>query len=183
MAPNTNNIPFTTEELTSGLKALRLGKAAGPDRIPAEFYRQAYIEHSFEDPVTGRRRFWREYVLAPTLATVFNKLQDSGGGYQPWAMGSIAPVPKPKGNPLSMDDHRGIAMGPALGKLFSLMLMKRLDGWAENDNLRAETQFGFRPKRGTLEGCFLLKHVVDSHTAQGKPLFAAFIDLKKNMTV
>jgi hypothetical protein len=179
MAPNTNNIPFTTEELTSGLKALRLGKAAGPDRIPAEFYRQAYIEHSFEDPVTGRRRFWREYVLAPTLATVFNKLQDSGGFYQPWAMGSIAPVPKPKGNPLSMDDHRGIAMGPALGKLFSLMLMKRLDGWAENDNLRAETQFGFRPKRGTLEGCFLLKHVVDSHTAQGKPLFAAFIDFKK----
>jgi hypothetical protein len=48
-----------------------------------------------------------------------------------------------------MDDHRGIAMGPALGKLFSLMLIKRLDGWDEKDNLRAETQFGFRPKRGT----------------------------------
>jgi hypothetical protein len=41
-------------------------------------------------------------------------------------------------------------------------------------------QFGFRPKRGTLDG-FLLKHVVDSHTAQGKLLFAAFNDLKKNL--
>ncbi len=66
MAPNTNNIPFTTEKITSGLKALRLGKAAGPDQIPTEFYRQDYIEHSFEDPFTGRRRIWREYVLAPT---------------------------------------------------------------------------------------------------------------------
>jgi hypothetical protein len=80
-----------------------------------------------------------------------------------------------------MDDHRCIAMGPALGKLFSLMLMKRLEGWAEKDNLRSETQFGFRPKRGTVEGCFLLKHVVDSYTAQGKPLFAAFIDFKKSI--
>jgi hypothetical protein len=69
-----------------------------------------------------------------------NKLQDSGGFHQPWALGSIALVPKPKGNPLSMDDHRGFAMGPALGKLFSLMLMKHLDGWAEKDNLRAETR-------------------------------------------
>jgi hypothetical protein len=75
-----------------------------------------------------------------------------------------------------MDDHPDIAMGPALGMLFSLMLLMRLDGWAENDNLRAETQFGFRPQRGSLEGYFLLKHVIDSHTAQGKPFFAAFID-------
>jgi hypothetical protein len=59
------------------------------------------------------------------------------------------------------------------------MLKKHLDEWAEKDNLISETQFGFRPKRGTLEGCFLLKHVVDSHTAQGKPLFAAFIDFEK----
>jgi hypothetical protein len=79
MAPNTNNTPFTTEELTTGLQALRLGKAASPNQIPAEFCRQAYIEHSIEDPVSRRRRLWPEYVLAQTLATDFNKLQDSGG--------------------------------------------------------------------------------------------------------
>jgi hypothetical protein len=158
MAPNTNTPPFTTEELNAGLQALWLGKAAGPDRIPAEFYRHAYIEHSFVDPATRQRHSMREYALAHTLAMVFNKLQESGGGHQPWAMRSIAPVPDPKGTPLSMDDHRGIVMGPALGKLFSLMLMKRIDEWAENGNLRAETQFGFLPQRGTLEGCFLVKH-------------------------
>jgi hypothetical protein len=79
MSQNTNNTPFTTEELTAGLQALWLSKAAGPDRIPSEFYRQAYVEHSFVDPATWRRHSVREYAVAQTLAMVFNKLQESGG--------------------------------------------------------------------------------------------------------
>jgi hypothetical protein len=81
MPPNTNNTSFPTEELTAGLQAFQLGKAAGPDRRPAEFYRQAYIEHSFVDPATRRRRSVREYALAHTLAMVFNKMQESGGDH------------------------------------------------------------------------------------------------------
>ena len=78
-------------------------------------------------------------------------------------MGVVTPVPKPKGNPLCMDDHHPIVVGPALGKLFSIVLMRRLDTWAEDAQLRATTQFGFRQSQGMDEGSFLLKHVIDSY--------------------
>ncbi len=94
-------------------------------------------------------------------------------------MGVVTPVPKPKGNPLCMDDHRPIVVGPALGKLFSIVLMRRLDTWAEDAQLRATTQFGFRQWQGTDEGSFLLKHVIDSYRTLQKPVYAAFVDLRK----
>jgi hypothetical protein len=94
-------------------------------------------------------------------------------------MGVVTPVPKPKGNPLNMDDHRPIVVGPALGKLFSIVLMRRLDIWAENAQLRATTQFGFRKSQGTVEGTFLLKHVIDSYRTLEKTVYAAFVDLRK----
>ena len=121
----------------------------------------------------------RTYLLQETLTDIFNKVQAEGGFPDAWAMGVVTPVPKPKGNPLCMDDHRPIVVGPALGKLFSIVLMRRLDTWAEDAQLRATTQFGFRQSQGTDEGSFLLKHVIDSYRTLQKPVYAAFVDLRK----
>jgi hypothetical protein len=57
--------------------------------------------------------------------------------------------------------------------------MRRLDTWAEKAQLRATTQFGFRKSQGTDEGTFLLKHVIDSYRTLNKPVYAAFVDLRK----
>jgi hypothetical protein len=42
-----------------------------------------------------------------------------------------------KGNPSLLDNYRGIAVGSVFGKLFSLVLHKRLDAWAEEQGYRA----------------------------------------------
>jgi hypothetical protein len=51
---------------------------------------------------------------------------------------AVTPVPKPGGRPGREDDHKGIAVGPALGKLY--VLLSRLDRWADGSGLRARGQ-------------------------------------------
>jgi hypothetical protein len=78
---------------------------------------------------------WIQLRCHTAHTMVYSKLLESmEGGHLPWAMsmGDIAPVPKPKGTPLTMDDHCSIAMELALSKLSSVLLFKRVNGWAES---------------------------------------------------
>jgi hypothetical protein len=78
-----------------------------------------------------------------------------------------------------MDDYRGITVGSALSKLYSMVLMHRLDGWAERTGKRASGQAGFRKGRGTADASFVLNHVVDTYRKRGSAVYAAFIDFRK----
>ena len=78
-----------------------------------------------------------------------------------------------------MDDYRGITVGISIAKLYSLLLLSRLDKWAEQNQMRADCQAGFRHGRGTVDNAFILKHVVDKYKGEKKPVYAAFIDFKK----
>ena len=84
-----------------------------------------------------------------------------------------------KGSVSNLDDHRGIAVGSALAKLYSIILLKRLDKWAEGNGMRAKGQAGFRNGRGTLDNAFVLNHLIEKYRAKKKPLYAAFIDFRK----
>ena len=97
-----------------------------------------------------------------------------------WQLSALAPVPKPKGRPDVKGDHRGIAVGPVLGKLYSILWTARFDTWAEKQGLRASGQAGFRAKRGTPDNQFVLRHAIDKASLPGgKPLYCAFIDFSK----
>ena len=77
------------------------------------------------------------------------------------------------------DDHRGIAVSPVLAKLFAMVMLARLDKWAERRGFRAKGQAGFRAGRGTPYNLFVLRHMLDSAAARKHPLFCAFIDFSK----
>ena len=77
------------------------------------------------------------------------------------------------------DDHRGIAVSPVLAKLFAMVMLARLDKWAERRGFRAKGQAGFRAGRGTPDNRFVLRHMLDSAAARKHPLFCAFIDFSK----
>lgn len=147
-------------EVDRALTAMNLGKAVGYDRIPAEFFRQAYYEVRYVGD-DGKPRIVREYLLTPFLTSLFQKIL-SNKHYPPeWAIGVITPVPKPKGDILVMDNYRGIAVGSAISKIFAQVLMARIDRWAESYGWRAPTQFGFRKDKGTVDAVFMLRHLVD----------------------
>ena len=56
------------------------------------------------------------------------------------------------------------------GKLFT-----RLDGWTEKYQIYIEAQNGFRRGRGTVDSTF-----IDDFLAQGKKLYAYFVDYSKD---
>jgi hypothetical protein len=162
------NEPVSPAEVEAALDMMQSHKAPGTDGIPAEALSKAVAGHGDQ----------RRHVLAPFLAPLLTRVLH--GQYPAgWGVGALAPVPKPKGNPGVRDDYRGIAVGSAIGKLYSLVLLARMDAWAERRGLRAAGQCGFRAGRGTTDDVFVLQHIVEVSKLQRKPLYAAFIDFRK----
>jgi len=77
-----------------------------------------------------------------------------------------------------LDNYRGIAVGSAVGKVFSLVLHARLNGWAEDQGLRATGQAGFREGKCTNNHIFVLKHLIDRCQGSDR-VYACFIDFRK----
>lgn len=167
------NQEITAAEVHECLRCLKRGKAAGGDGIPAEFLRYACISTVDEG---GLQHF---NLLCSPLAQLFNAVLVTGCYPQAWCTVALVPVPKPKGNPDCFDDHRGIAVGSAVSKLYSMVMMKRMDSWAESRHLRADGQAGFRLGRSTVDNAFVLNHIVEKYAFAKKPIFAAFIDFRK----
>ena len=167
-AASVLNDPFTQAEVHAALGQLACHKAAGVDGMPAEFLQQAYVQHGN----------MREYALCPVLTKLFNAVWR--GAYPcVWQVSALVPVPKPKGRPDVYDDHRGIAVSPVAAKLFAMVMLARLDRWAEGRGLRAKGQAGFRAGRGTPDNLFVLRHMLDAAAARERPLFCAYIDFSK----
>ena len=167
------NQPFTTSEVQASLRKLQNNKAAGCDGLVAEFLTKAVVQ-TREEGVSHK-----EYILAPALTVAFNAVLQGGYPTDFWGVSALIPVPKPKGQPGVKDDYRGIAVGSVLAKLYALMVLARLDAWAESTGKRATGQAGFRPGRGTPDNCFILRHVIDAAAVRKKPLYCAFVDFSK----
>jgi hypothetical protein len=98
---------------------MRDNKAAGTDGIPAELFTHAC-------PVDDKLH----NCLIPYLTHLFNVVLHTQNP-RSWGACALIPVFKGKGNPNSMDTYRGIAVGIAISKLFSIIITNRLDEWAD----------------------------------------------------
>ena len=154
-------------EVTEALETAAKGKSAGTDGVPMDF-----LKFAFSLSEQGS-----EHVLAPHLTHLLNRVLREQ--YLNNTTSALVPVPKPKGSASKLDDHRGIAVGSALAKLYSIILLRRLNKWAEENGMRAKGQAGFRNGRGTIDNAFVLNHLVEKYRIQKKPLYAAFIDFRK----
>ena len=122
------NAPFTQEELDRVIdKLLKYGKAAGYDRIKAEFLKAA--------PKTIR-----EIILR-----LMNKILASGIVPKGWCIGILNLIHKegPKDNP---DNYRGICISSALSKTLSTMMNVRLTNYISERKLVDKGQIGFTEK-------------------------------------
>jgi len=163
-ALNTEILP---SEVKEALETAAKGKAAGTDGVPMDFFKFAFMP----------AKKATEHILTKHLTYLLNRVL--GEQYLDNTTSALVPVPKPKGSASNLDDHRGIAVGSALAKLYSIILLKRLDKWAEGNGMRAKGQAGFRNGRGTLDNAFVLNHLIEKYRAKKKPLYAAFIDFRK----
>ncbi|MFN7883799.1 MAG: RNA-directed DNA polymerase, partial [bacterium] len=170
---NALNRPFSQEEVFRALKSLKNGKAAGTDGLPAELLKKAF----FPDP-DQPHKFTDPHLLLPEVTQVMNLV--FGGAYpQDWAISALTAIPKPKGDPKNMDDYRGIAVGNAMARLYSTLLLQRMDSWAETHERRAKGQAGFRRDRSTVDNIFVLQHAIERARSCKKVVYCAFVNFQK----
>ena len=161
--------PFSDSEVTAGLKHLKRGKAPDALGLTAEAL-SLFLRSYGEEP--GPKA-----SALPALTALLNRFLAEG---LPPDLGTsvLVPLYKGKGDPADLNNFRGISILPALAKLYAVLLERRLSRALDAAHARADSQFGFRKKRGTLEAAFVLRTLID--TRRNKvPLFVLFVDFRK----
>ena len=148
----------TLEEIATAIGAMKKGKAAGPDGIPAEVYKAAGPA-LIEKLHVLFTRIWGEEVTPSDLqdaqiVTIFKKVDKTNCG-----------------------NYQGVSLLSIAGKIFARVLACRLSPIAEE--ALPESQCGFRPARGTVDMIFSARQIQGKCREQHKDLYMAFIDLTK----
>ncbi|XP_047485900.1 uncharacterized protein LOC125036983 [Penaeus chinensis] len=106
--------------------------------------------------------------------------------YQCWEEGAfpqdmrdakIVTLYKNKGERSDCNNYRGISLLIIVGKVYTRVLLARLQKLAER--VYPESQCGFRAKRSTIDMVFSLRQLQEKCIEQKQPLYLAFIDLTK----
>jgi hypothetical protein len=145
---------INTTEIWQGIKALKNGKACGPDGICNEL-----IKHSANT------------MLGP-LHKVFNLILASGIYPNNWARGFIKPLHK-KEDPTNPDNYRGITLTSVIGKLFNSIINNRIVKFLEKHKVMKSEQIGFKAKCRTSDHIFVIKALMDKYKKLKKPLHLA----------
>ena len=82
-----------------------------------------------------------------------------------------------KGDRSDCTNYRGISLPSLVGKLFSRVVLRRLQPLGER--FYPESQCGFRSQRSTVDMVFSLRQTQETCREQRKPLYIAFTDLTK----
>lgn len=97
-----------------------------------------------------------------------------------WKQSIIVPVYKKKGDIHDPKNYRGLSMIPCAAKIFSSILAKRLENWAESKKFFIETQNGFRGGRSCIDSIFLICTLFSKYcNDHDKRFYCAFIDFEK----
>ena len=155
------NAVITKEEVELCIKKLKNNKSSGSDQILNE-----YLKASTDKMLT-------------TYTLFFNIILKTGKIPDDWAIGTICPIYKGKGDPLNSDNYRGITILSCMSKLFTSILNKRINSFLETNKLLGLEQAGFRTSCSTIDHIFSLHFLIDLYLQRKKRIFCSFIDYSK----
>ena len=83
-----------------------------------------------------------------------------------------------------MGNYRGITVGSVVAKLFAMILEQKITFWAEEHDVKAKGQAGFRRDSRTTDNIFILRSLIDKQKQsrqKGKAgkLYCCFVDFRK----
>ena len=84
-----------------------------------------------------------------------------------------------KGEHTDPDNYKGITLLSVLGKVFTIILNKRITKWTENNKIIVENQAGFRKGYQTSDHIFTLQNLAKQDINKKQKLFVCFVDFKK----
>ena len=166
--PKTPNNPspvmdrkIKMEELETVLAKSKFGKARGPDGTLMEYFKYA--------PENVRK----------TLVGLMNIIFSSAIYPTSWAVNFLNKAIYKSGPTSDPGNYRGLAIGSAIAKLYSAVLLNRLETFVTEQNIISMCQIGFRKLFRTADHIYVLKTIINMKISKGERLYAAFIDFKK----
>ena len=153
------NAPISVEEVRKALSQTKSRKAPGSDEITADILKAG------GEPVVQ----W--------LFNFFADTWESEHMVKEWSMTTLVKLYKNKGDRRICDNYRGIALLNITSKIFSRIILNRIQEVIDSQLL--ETQSGFRSNRSTIDQIFILKMTMERTREFNKPLFMCFIDITK----
>ena len=152
---------ITSSDVERALKKLKQNVASGVDKISAELL------------IAGKS------FLMPLFLLIFNKIFTHANYPLIWTQNFLKPIFK-KGECWDPNNYRGIAIGSAMGKIFSLILLDRLDRRIQKAHPLSENQIGFRKGYRTADHVFVINTLVNKIVkVEKRKIFSAFIDFEK----
>lgn len=151
--------PLLRDEVVTAIRQQQNKRAVGIDLIPGEL-----IKYGGEK-------------LHTLLWELFVRMWEEARVPDSFKVSRITALYKNKGDRSDCNSYRGISLLSAPGKIFARVLLNRLKNLSER--ILPETQFGFRPDRGTCEAIFSVRQLQEKSREQGRQLFLCFVDLEK----
>ncbi|CAH8662896.1 unnamed protein product [Schistosoma haematobium] len=149
--------PPTLAEVQKAIVNLKQGRAAGPDGLAPEVFKDGGL------------------ILAIRLTNILARIWESDVIPSDWPQSLIVPIYK-KGSKSSCDNHRGISSTNIIFKILASIIIRRLTKTRELQT--RENQAGFRPGRGCINHIFAIRQVLEHRHTYRRPTMVVFLDLK-----
>jgi len=154
------NAPIALDEVADSLSKLRNGKASGCDGIVAEVLKKG-------GSIVAK-------VLHQQCAAAFS----TGVVPSAWMRGIVVPLHK-DGDLRVPANYRPITLLSVVAKVYTGVLLARLQAVSERHGLIVPEQGGFRPGRGCPEQLFTLTELIKLRRLRKRNTYACFIDVRK----
>ena len=153
--------PITEREVIQATQKLKSKKAPGKDGITNEILKACMPR------------------ISNVLCDLFNVVLKEGTYPSHWKDGINVPIFK-NGDPSNPNNYRGITLSSSMGKLFCLIINRRLENYLEENNLLINEQAGFRKSSRSTDHIFILKKIVDcAISKRNGRLYGCFVDFNK----
>ncbi|CAF2093080.1 unnamed protein product [Rotaria magnacalcarata] len=152
------SIQPTISEVRKALNQMKSRKAPGNDEITADLLKAG------GEPVIK----W--------LHEIFSDIWKQEEMIEEWNLAILIKLFK-KGDKQLCENYRGISLLSVTSKLFSRIILNRIQLLVNRQLL--EAQSGFRSNRSTIDQIFILKLCMEKRREFNKPLFMCFIDISK----
>ena len=146
--------PITIDEVEKAIQELRRGKAPGVDGVVNEVLKY------------GGEEMTRALYMMFSVFFVREKVPVD------WTRGLVVPLYK-DGDKYVGDNYRGITLLSVVGKLYTVVLNRRLSKWCEKKNILVDEQAGFRINRSTIDQIYGLKEVIQGDERRDKTRIVA----------
>ena len=117
-------------------------------------------------------------ILAPVLASLFNKSITSLEFPSPWKRAKVVALFK-SGKKTDPRNYRPISVLPTISKILERAVFKQLYSYLSSNNLLSSNQFGFRPRLSTTIALSDFCDNVLTSMEKGQVTGAEFLDLSK----